>query len=138
MELHGSAASIRFCGDGLDPNEITRLLACEPTAGRRKGDIYHTPSGTELKARTGLWSLNADRREPANLDAQITDIFARLSDDLGVWQDLAMRFEGIVFCGLFLKTSNEGIDIKPDTLSAIGARGLTLDFDIYAHNMLAR
>jgi hypothetical protein len=35
------------------------------------------------------------------------------------------------FCGLFLDEMNEGISLSPDTLAAIGSRGLSSGLDIY-------
>lgn len=36
--LSGSAASLRFFGDTLDPDELTRPLGCQPTKSERKGE----------------------------------------------------------------------------------------------------
>lgn len=37
--LRKSAATVGFCGDDLDPVEITLSLGAEPTVGVRKGDL---------------------------------------------------------------------------------------------------
>lgn len=50
---------------------------------------------------------------------------------MAVWEHLANDFEADIFCGLFLGSLNEGIEISPQTLSAVGQRHLKLDFDIY-------
>ena len=39
---------------------------------------------------------------------------------------------GIAVGGWFMKESNEGVDIKPSTLAALGSRGIALALDIYA------
>jgi hypothetical protein len=44
---------------------------------------------------------------------------------------LSERFEGNLFVGLFLDSSNEGISIARETIRAIATRGLELGFDIY-------
>lgn len=50
---------------------------------------------------------------------------------MAVWQRLTNEFEADIFCGLFLGSPNEGIEISPQTLLAVGQRRLKLSFDIY-------
>jgi hypothetical protein len=126
-----SAASIGFFGDDLDPSEITRQLGCEPTVGVAKGGTWITAKGAEKVARTGSWRLVAERRAPADLDAQIGLLLSAMNDDLEAWRSLAGRFRGRVFCGVFLASGNDGLTLRPDTLLMIGHRSLVLDLDIY-------
>lgn len=130
--LHESVVSLRFFGDELDPDELTRLLGATPTVGVRKGGTWKTRTGTPKIARTGSWRLNTDDRSPGNLDAHIADLLAGLTSEIPVWRDLTARFRADVFCGLFMAEINEGVPLKPATLHAIGERGLILDLDIYA------
>ena len=53
------------------------------------------------------------------------------TDDISVWRDIAKRFEVKVFAGLFLNDFNEGLPISSATVSALGARNIALDLDIY-------
>ena len=129
--IHHTAASLGFYGDDLEPDEITAALGAEPTVGVRKGQTWLTASGAEKIARTGSWRVEAQRSEPGDLDRQITGLLAPLTDDLVIWNDLASRFRGRLFCGLFLEDGNEGGTLKPATLLMMGSRGLYLDLDIY-------
>jgi hypothetical protein len=133
--LKESAASLRFFGDDLDPDEITALLGANPTVGVRKGAAWKTSRGREIIARTGSWRLSVPRREPGDLDAQIAEILAVLSDDLSVWAKLTSRYSADFFCGLFLQEGNEGLTLNAETLKALGLRGLPLDLDIYGAGM---
>jgi hypothetical protein len=133
--LYASAASISFFGDDLDPAEITRRLGAEPTIGVRKGGLRATAIGIGNPARTGSWVLKADRRSPADLDGQINDLLARLTNDIQTWQSLAARYRGRVFCGLFLGGANEGLRLLPDTLVRVGERGLLMDAEIYEQDL---
>lgn len=128
--LEWSQASIGFYGDDLDPSEITLALG-EPTVGVAKGETWVTEYGTATTAKTGSWRLVAERREPADLEWQISDLLSRLSADLPAWRSLAGRYRGRVFCGLFLGSQNDGLTLQPETLVKIGERGLVVDFDIY-------
>jgi hypothetical protein len=130
--LHQTAASLSFFGDDLDPDEITRLLGGKPTVGVRKGGVWHTELGVPKTAYRGSWRVRVARRSPGDLDSQVAELFAPLSNNMAVWNDLSRRFKARIFCGLFLNEFNEGLVLAPETLIAIGSRGLNLDLDIYA------
>lgn len=133
--LNETQATLRFLGDDLDPDELTRLLGSAPSEGRRRGEAYRSRGArAERTARTGSWRLRVEKRSPGDLDGQIAELLSPLSRDLAVWRDLSARFQADIFCGLFLDQSNEGIDLSPETLVMIGSRGLTLDFDIYGNS----
>ena len=121
-------ASIRFIGEDLDPTEISRLLTSEPTAENRRGDILH--SGHVLKR--GSWRLAATEFDPGDLVSQLRSVLAGLTQDLAVWRDLSARYDGDLFCGLFMHFSNEGESLSPSLLTMLSDRGLRLNFDIYA------
>ena len=129
--LHTTAASIGFYGDDLDPVEITTALGAEPTVGVRKGDVWHTKAGVEKVASRGSWRMEAERREPGDLDGQINELLDGLSNDLPAWQSYSKRYRGRVFCGLFLASGNEGLTLRSETLVRLGDRGLVVDLDIY-------
>jgi hypothetical protein len=126
-----SVASLRIAGDALDPTEITRLLGAEPSRGQVKGQALPSQSGTRV-ARIGMWSLKATATEPEDLNSQVAEILGRLSSDLEVWKSLGDRFEIDLFCGWFMGGSNEGVSISPETLIALGERGIELGIDLYA------
>lgn len=130
-ELHKTAASLRFFGDDLDPEELTRRLGRAPTVGVRKGGIWLTSRGAEKTAHRGQWRVTVERRSPGDLDGQVAELLSPLSTDLAVWNDLTSRFKADVFCGLFLNEFNEGLSLSLETLKALGLRGLSLDLDIY-------
>ena len=129
--LHKTAASLRFFGDDIDPDEITARLGAAPTVGVRKGGTWQTDLGVSKPARTGSWRLSAERRDPGDLDGQIGALLDGLNDDLSVWQDLTTRFQADLFCGLFLQERNEGLSLSPGTIRDLGRRGLALSLDIY-------
>lgn len=130
-EVSKSEASLRFVGDDLDPDEITAKLGVTPGRGNRKGEFDVLPSGKKVESRTGVWSIKAPACEPADIDMQVMFLLQGTSDDLDAWRDLARRYKGEFFIGLFLDGGNEGMGIRPETLAAIGARGLELSLDIY-------
>jgi hypothetical protein len=130
-EIYRSAASLSFAGDDLDPDEISRWLG-KPTKGESKGGALLTPAGREHISHTGIWLLKTEDAQPGDVDRQVRALFSDLSEDFGIWKDFADRYRGRIFVGLFLKGSNEGLGISPQTLSAISVRGLELDLDVYS------
>ncbi|MFB0613464.1 DUF4279 domain-containing protein [Aurantiacibacter poecillastricola] len=129
--LGQSAATLGFYGDDLDPDEVSILLQVQPTVGVTKGGRWRTSLGTEKIAHTGSWRIEAVRCEPEDLSSQVEALLALTTSDLSVWRALTARFRGVIFCGLWLDTYNDGLELRPQVLSAIAERGLILDFDIY-------
>src|SRR5688572_19374032 len=111
--LHETAASLRFIGDDLDPDEITARLGAAPTRSVRKGSTRKTKQGADWVERTGSWHLRVSRRRPGDLDGQIAELLGTLSGDLSVWQDLTRRFRADIFAGLFMQEWNEGLSRSP-------------------------
>lgn len=133
-QLRRSAATIGFYGDCLDPDEITTLLGVKPTIGVQKGGIWKTSLGAVKVAHTGSWRLKTDCCEPEDLSQQIERLLAPLTSDLAVWHDLSSRFRGVIFCGLWLSSYNDGLQLGSQVLGLIAERGLCVDLDIYQND----
>ena len=49
-------ATLRFAGDALDPDEISRVVKEQPTRAYRKGQRYRPgPRSPEVTGKTGVW-----------------------------------------------------------------------------------
>jgi len=78
-EADSSCAALRIFSDDVIPDEVTELLRCEPTRSQTKGQTFtNKRSGKQKIAKIGMWRLSAADCEPANLDAQIDEIFQQL------------------------------------------------------------
>lgn len=127
-------ASLRITGDDLIPDEVTRVLGCNPSRAHKKGDVIRNEKlRSERVARFGMWSIQATPCSPGDIDAQVKDLLGKLSSDLAAWRDLTSRFHADLFCGLFLAELNQGLTISADTMAALSSRGIELDLDIYSH-----
>jgi hypothetical protein len=129
-ELARAVASLRVVGDDLLPDDVSALLGCSSTKAWAKGDTLAS-HGRSRTARFGMWSLRAEQTEPGDLDAQVTAILSRLTQDESVWAEIGSRYDLDLFCGWFMRYGNEGMTIGPDTMSALGTRGIPLDIDLY-------
>ncbi len=119
-------------GDDLDPDEISSLLGGEPTFSQRKGDqIIGKVTKRVRVAKSGMWSISVSDREPGDLDGQIAEILNPLTQDLEIWKDVVSRYRADLFCGLFMGSGNDGLSLSPESLLALGSRGIMIDFDIY-------
>jgi hypothetical protein len=79
-----------------------------------------------------MWQLSASDREPEDMDGQIREILSQMTSDLAVWRSIAEKHGIDLFCGLFLRNENEGVILSPESLAALGERGIELGFDIYS------
>jgi hypothetical protein len=129
-EVDECSVSLRFWGDELIPDEVTKLLGIIPTQAYRKGDIFRGKV-YDLIRKTGFWKYSVKRSAGVYLEDQISMIFDQLSGDLDVWRELTTRFDADLFCGLWLKRWNRGLDFSPQTLQRISERGLSIGLDIY-------
>lgn len=78
-----------------------------------------------------MWRLRAKEAEPEDLDGQVSELLGQVTSDLSVWGDIATRFRVDLFCGWFMGSGNEGVKISPETMLALGQRGIMLSLDIY-------
>jgi hypothetical protein len=132
-QLQKSAVTLRIMGDDLIPDEITKLLGASPTHAETKGDrIVGKKTGHVRIAKAGMWRLCASDCEPENMDGQIEGILSQMTGDLTVWQSITKKYHADLFCGLFMRGSNEGLTISSQSLAALGARGIEMGLDIYA------
>ena len=131
-QVSRSKAALRIMGDTLNPHEISDILGCEGSMMYSKGDIKVIKStGREVERKFGHWLLRASECEPEDINGQVTEILNKLSDNLDVWKQLASKYNIDLFCGIFMETSNEGMDLSPKTLLELGNRGIMLGLDIY-------
>jgi hypothetical protein len=133
--IRKSVVGLRIIGDDLIPNEITALLGTSPTCAIVKGEtgkhIVGPKVGDVRVARSGMWTLDASDRQPEDMNSQIQEILSRMTDDLSVWQSITRRFRVDLFCGLWLTGCDDGMTLSPQSLAALGERGIELGVCIY-------
>lgn len=83
-----------------------------------------------------MWHLRAKETKPENLDWQVSELLGLVTSDLSVWSSIAARFRVDLFCGWFMGSGNEGVAISPETMVALGQRGIQLSIDIYGPEAL--
>ena len=132
-QLQKSVVTLRIYSDDLVPQQITELLGVSPTHAKSKGEkTVGSKTGKEYIAKSGIWRICASDREPGDLDGQIREILSQVTADRSVWQSITTKYRVNLFCGLFMNETNDGVAISPQSLAALGERGIELWFDIYA------
>src|SRR5205814_841637 len=123
--MNRAVATLRIVGSDLDPEEVTALLGKAPSRSQKQGqELPATANLPPRIIRFGQWRIDAPDTEPENFDLQVRHMLDGLTQDLEVWRALSKRYKLDVFCGWFMKESNEGVDIAPETLAALGQRGI--------------
>ncbi len=129
--LDHSVATLRFLGDDLVPENLSALLGALPTKSCKKGQEIVSPSTNNVRiAKTGSWRLNAERRKPEDVEAQIFELLDQLTNDLGIWESLS-AYKPNLFCGIFMGSGNDGLPLSASVMLALGQRGIALGLDIY-------
>ena len=132
-EANSSSVALRIFSDDLIPEEVTELLRCEPSHSQTKGQPFSNKhSGKKRVAKTGMWRLSATDFEPANLDAQVDEIFQQLPSDLNIWNQLATHYELDISCGLFLDKRSGVVLLAAKSMQILSSRTVRLTLDIYA------
>jgi hypothetical protein len=121
---------LRIFGDSLLPDQVTRLLGCQPTESRRKGDVIPDKRYHRV-ARTGAWVLDGRLPNTTDIEEQVLTLLTSLTSNLQVWQRLTAEFDVDVFCGVFLEDCNRGFCLSPRVMEMLSARGIEIGFDIY-------
>lgn len=125
--------TLRISADDLIPEQVTDLLAVQPSASKRKGDLVGpTGAANAPRARMGSWSLKAAIEPGANFEHEVQRLLQSLPSEPVVWETLRSRYRLELFCGVFLRNWNRGMELSPSLLQEIARRGMSLGLDIYA------
>jgi len=122
--------SLRVVGDELSPEEITRILGCQPTECRKKGDEIESKRFIR-KAPTGVWLLRSNGA--STIDDAVSSLLDQVSNDPSVWQKLTKQFRAEFFVGIFSGTTQVGITLTASTIQRLSELGLSMGLDVYCN-----
>lgn len=121
-------AAIAIHGDDLDPEEITKMLGCEPTSAHRKGDKRTDMSAPAL---TGEWILSVRGAAPVGPEELTSSLLLRLPTGDALWRTLADRFRVELRFALHLSAYSRGFELSAPLTERISALHASVGFDIY-------
>jgi hypothetical protein len=80
-------ATLRFAGDALDPDEISRIVGQKPTRAYQRGQTYKPGRRSpEVTGKTGVWYFSTKRNVPSkdlrdHLDALLSLVLPSVDQD---------------------------------------------------------
>lgn len=132
------AVSIRIIGDGLDPNEITKLLNIEPSEAHKKGDenVKKSKSGKLMVFSpfdTGLWAYSSCEDKEVSLESHIKCLLTVFEPSWEKLKDICNRGYRIdLFCGVFSSSNGQtGISIGHDIIKKLSEVNISIDICYY-------
>ncbi len=126
------SVSLMVFGDGLEPDEVSALLGCQPTRFHRKGDNRPGHGDGHATEPTGAWILDSALSEKAEIEEHVESLLSLISNDSDEWANLTARFSASILCSLFLDQYNEGFELSPRLAQSMAERGLVIAFDLYS------
>jgi hypothetical protein len=117
-------------GEDLDPDELTRVLACRPTRSHRRGDKKGERS---RPAAMGAWILEFRGEPPDTPDVLTRKVVMSVPADRSLWDQLKKRFDIQIRYGIHMTGWNKGMSLPADIVSWISLLGASVEFDIYAY-----
>ena len=131
-EIDRVNVSFDIVGDGLNPEEVTRLLETEPTHAHRRGDRAPTKSDHVIHYHTGVWLVDSRLSRVTDADAHIEDLLARMPRlDACVPEFLASGLRCSIRVAVFYSGDCLGWGLSPKTMRRLGEMGLELDLLAY-------
>jgi hypothetical protein len=130
--LQRAAVSVLIEGDDLIPSEITASLGQAPRLGVCKGEVFIGSHGHQIKAKAGMWHFGGGWDSSPDLDRQIANLLASLTDEIPVWVEITNRFQCYLSVGGYFHDWTGGMTLHTNTLKLLFERNLVIDFDLYA------
>lgn len=115
-------------GPELEPDEVSALLGCGPTASHRRGEVRRA-GGRPYRA--GAWLRRVEGRAPDEADGLVTRLLEGLPEDDATWTALRARFTVRVDFGVFVAGWNQGFELSPASMRRLAMFGVPIGFDIY-------
>jgi len=127
-------ATLRLFGDGLVPEEVTRLLKVTPTDAALKGETKVISGGKTRTAPTGRWALEtAQLIHSTNLEDHLCWLLEQVDASGISLPSLPGVSRSDVFCYWESATGHSGPEFSPEILGRLAKHGLTLGLDFYFH-----
>ena len=122
------SVSLRVFGDGLEPDEVSALLGCQPSRFHRKGD--GRPQGDPSIEPTGAWILESLLPETAEIEDHVESLLSQISNDGDEWANLTTRFSASILCTLLIDQYGGVFELSPRLAEWMAERGLVIAFEL--------
>ncbi len=123
--------SLRIWGASLDPDFLTQQLGVPPTFSAHRGEEVQRGARTVVQ-EVGVWTYRVDVPTDTELGEALGMLLEVFPEDTNLWTELTSTYTADVFCAVFLQADNQNTRMDDEVLSALGRRGLSVNFDFYA------
>jgi hypothetical protein len=127
--------SFGISAEDLVPDEVSRLMGCEPDESQQKGKPVLRQDGTMMRiAKFGSWELILRPEDTDEWDCAeaMMLVLHRLPSKIGLWRRVTKkRYKVEFFVGLSMPSQNKGFELPPEVMKYLGDRGIAAGFDVY-------
>jgi len=137
MESQRSTFNTTFWveGDGLDPDEFTRVVGIQPARTTRKGELSPHPASRAIgkKSPTTSWEINFER-ESSNMDREVQQMLAMVWEKRDPIRECVLDKLGIVMGLRSTPTIPEqcvdpAYDLSVETIQKLASLGCDFSMD---------
>lgn len=123
--------TIGFYHDELDPDEVTRLLGTMPDEAWRRGERRESIQSRPV-TRAGAWLIHGEstHKELSTEPSALTEMIGRI-DAIEARRLVQEGVKGTLRVGIFGATPLKTTMLTSETVSRIGAIGLSILIDTY-------
>jgi hypothetical protein len=125
-KIDRSIVSIRFANEELNPSVLSQRLDFTPSEEADK------PIMKYRRDKITVWSVCYRESDDVELEKKIETLLGWFTENITIWKEIATKYKGEIFCGLFLDGWNRGFSLSADLLRALSERNLFISFDIYS------
>jgi hypothetical protein len=125
--------TLRFVGDGVDPQLVTAMLRLQPTRSGRTGESETRGKlGRSYRVRANFWLLDSQLAPGTPLGPQLSELMDALQAANGDLAQLIGRgYEPEFFCSVLTEHPDVSFAIQPRVLERIGQANIRLRLDLY-------
>lgn len=126
--------TLRVSSENLVPDQVSKVLGCEPDESQQRGKQVLCPDGTVMRiAKSGAWrlTLKPDATDEWDCAEAMMLLLGRLPKAVGVWRQITKEHAVDFFVGLSMPSNNKGFELPPAVMKYLGDRGIAAGFDIY-------
>ena len=128
------SVTLRISSEDLVPDDVTKVMGCEPDESQQKGKPVLREDGTVMRiAKFGAWRLTLKPKDTDEWDCTeaMMLVLRRLPSAIGLWRRLTKKCKVDFFVGLSMPSRNKGFGLSPEVMKYLGDRGIEAGFDIY-------
>ena len=123
---------MRISGEALEPEEISRLLALNPTRTHSRGEPRSRQGkGAEIAWRDSLWLLQSPLDAGADPAEHLKWLLGVLEPKNSLIKTLSQDYQVDLFCGFSSASGQGGFILDAGTLRRLADLSIPLIIDLY-------